>query len=98
MKIYSVTVKGFRCFGSVPTVIKLSDGITALVGAKGSGKTALLEALLRVFGVTSKQRTVVQTDFHVPPGTSDDDRSSRERSQVLRDRTSHFSVGAIIFP
>jgi putative ATP-dependent endonuclease of the OLD family len=78
MKIYSVTVKGFRCFGSVPTVIKLSDGITALVGANGSGKTALLEALLRVFGVTSKQRTVVQTDFHVPPGTSDDDRSSRE--------------------
>jgi putative ATP-dependent endonuclease of the OLD family len=63
MKIESVTIKGFRCFGNEPTTVKLSQGITALVGANGSGKTALLEALLRVFGITSKQRTILRSDF-----------------------------------
>jgi hypothetical protein len=29
MKIDSVTIQGFRCLGFTPTVVKLSDGITA---------------------------------------------------------------------
>lgn len=78
MKIDSITLQGFRCFGTTPTVIRLSDGITALVGANASGKTALLEGLSRVFGVTSKQRTILRSDFYLPPGTSTDDRSERE--------------------
>ena len=78
MKIDSITLKGFRCFGSTPTTVKLSDGITAFVGANGSGKTVLLEAILRVFGITARQRTVVRTDFHVPIYILRDDDSSRE--------------------
>jgi len=78
MKIASVTLKGFRCFGLTPNTIRLSEGITALVGANGTGKTALLEALLRVLGITRDQRTVRRTDFYVPPGTSTDDRSERQ--------------------
>ena len=67
MKISSVTLRGFRCFAGLPTTIRLSDGITTLIGANGSGKTAFLEALTRVFGVTREQRTVRRNDFYIAP-------------------------------
>ncbi len=66
MKIDSITVMGFQCFGD-PTTVKLSSSITALIGANGTGKTAFLEALLRLFG-SRDQRNVRNTDFFVPPG------------------------------
>lgn len=78
MKIESITLKGFRCFGNTPTTVKLSQGITAFVGANGSGKTALLEALLRVFGITNKQRTILHTDFYALYNTLDENSSKRE--------------------
>lgn len=78
MKIDSITIKGFRCFGSTSTTIEFSDEITAFVGANGSGKTALLEAILRVFGITTKQRTVVRTDFYVSSDILDNNPSCRE--------------------
>lgn len=67
MHIESVTITGFRCYGPVPTVIHLSQGLTGFVGANASGKTAALQALMRLFAVTRAQRTVVLSDFHVPP-------------------------------
>jgi len=66
MHIESITIAGFRCFSSTPVFIPFSPGITALVGPNGSGKTAVLQALMRMFGVTRAQRTVVPSDFHVP--------------------------------
>jgi len=66
MNIESVTISGFRCFSNTPVFIPFSPGITALVGPNGSGKTAVLQALMRMFGVTRAQRTVVPSDFHVP--------------------------------
>lgn len=67
MHIESVTVIGFRCFGPIPATVPLSAGLTAIVGANASGKTAVLQALMRLFGVTRAQRTIVPSDFHVPP-------------------------------
>jgi len=67
MHIESVTVTGFRCFGPQPVFIPFSHGLTAIVGPNASGKTAVLQALMRLFGVTRAQRTVVPSDFHVPP-------------------------------
>lgn len=66
MHIESITISGFRCFSNTPVLIPFSPGITALVGPNGSGKTAVLQALMRMFGVTRAQRTVVPSDFHVP--------------------------------
>ena len=66
MKIESVTLKGFRCFGPEGTTITFESGVTALVGGNGSGKTALFQALMRLFGVTQMQRRVKKQDFHVP--------------------------------
>lgn len=67
MKIESVSLKGFRCFGPNGTTIAFENSVTALVGGNGAGKTALLQALSRLFGVMPAQRTVRQRDFHLPP-------------------------------
>lgn len=67
MHIESVTITGFRCFGPSPAVIFFSQGLTAIVGPNASGKTAMLQALMRLFGVTRAQRTIVPSDFHVAP-------------------------------
>lgn len=65
MKIESVTLVNFRCFGPDPTSVLLDHGISALVGNNGSGKTALLAALTRLFGVSDAQRSVLRRDFHL---------------------------------
>lgn len=82
MKIKSIALQGFRCFGHKPTTIQLSEEITALVGANGSGKTALLEALLRVFGTTQKQRNVSRNDFYVDPGKSIEDLAEPKKLSI----------------
>lgn len=66
MHIESITITGFRCFGTNPVTISFSQGLTAIVGPNASGKTAVLQALMRLFGVTRAQRTIVPSDFHVP--------------------------------
>lgn len=43
MNIRSVTVKNFRCFGSLD--LEFQGALTLIEGANGSGKTSLLEAL-----------------------------------------------------
>jgi putative ATP-dependent endonuclease of the OLD family len=65
MKIKSLTVKNFRCFGPTPTVIKL-DNLTAFVGSNGCGKSSVLQALARLFGITGADRNLDRGDFHVP--------------------------------
>jgi len=64
MKIESISLKNFRCFGDTTTTIAL-DEITTLIGPNGAGKSAALLALCRLFGTT--QRGLRRADFHVPP-------------------------------
>lgn len=45
----------------------MEDSLTVLVGGNGSGKTAVFEALSRLFGISSRQRSVKRRDFHLPP-------------------------------
>ncbi len=68
MRLDRLRLKNFRCFGPDGTEIVLEPGITTLVGANGSGKTAVFQALARLFGIGRAQRTVVRRDFHVPAG------------------------------
>ena len=56
MHIERVTLTNFRCFGTDPTTIDLDAAFTAFVGANGTGKTAVLAALGRMFGVTRGDR------------------------------------------
>jgi len=65
MKIEKVSIKNFRCFGRRVTKIKLESCLTAFVGDNGCGKTAVFQALSRLFGATPAQRTVRRRDFHL---------------------------------
>lgn len=66
MKIESLTLQNFRCFGTNPQTFSLSEDITAFVGSNGTGKTAAMQALLRMFGISEEQRRIRRQDFHVP--------------------------------
>jgi hypothetical protein len=68
MFVERVTLGNFRCFGPEPQSIDLSPGFTALIGVNGSGKTAVMDGMLRLFGVSSEQRRLRKQDFHVPLG------------------------------
>lgn len=65
MRIESVTLVNFRCFGPDAEKVRLSD-LTTLVGTNASGKTALLQSLQRVFGMSGSERELKPEDFHVP--------------------------------
>lgn len=66
MHLERLILSNFRCFGPEPHIIDLSLGMTAFIGANGSGKTAVMQSLLRLFGVTNEQRRITRQDFHVP--------------------------------
>lgn len=66
VKIETLALRNFRCFGPDETLINMDQRLTALVGGNGSGKTAVFEALSRLFGVNARQRSVTRRDFHLP--------------------------------
>lgn len=70
MNLASLTIRGFRCYGDAPVTIQF-DALTTFVGANGSGKTAALVALLRMFGTTTASRTLTREDFHLASSDTD---------------------------
>lgn len=66
MYIERLVLSGFRGFGPEPTTIELTPSLTAFVGANGAGKTAAMQAMQRLFGITADQRRLRRQDFHVP--------------------------------
>ncbi|RSS80564.1 ATP-dependent endonuclease [Streptomyces sp. WAC06614] len=71
MFIEKLVLKNFKCFGPAGTSVRLDQAMTALIGANGSGKTAACEGLLRLFGISAKERAVRVDDFHVPLDETD---------------------------
>ncbi|RFU93246.1 MULTISPECIES: ATP-dependent nuclease [Citrobacter] len=65
MKLEAIRLSGFQSFGKVPTELSLED-VTYLIGPNGSGKTAVLQALCRLFAFDPTLRRVQRSDFHVP--------------------------------
>ncbi len=78
MRIESITLSGFRCFGTDPITVPISTEITAVVGPNAAGKTALLQALSKMFGVSRAQRTVLRSDFHLGAEGDPDDREAED--------------------
>ena len=78
MRIESVTLSGFRCFGTDPITVPLSAEITAVVGPNAAGKTALLQALAKLFGISRAQRTIERSDFHLAADADPDNRDPKE--------------------
>lgn len=65
MKLQTIRLSNFQSFGAVPTEIRLEE-ITYLIGPNGSGKTAALQALCRLFAFDPSLRRILRSDFHVP--------------------------------
>lgn len=65
MKAIKVKLKNFRSFGPEETTIELEEGLTGIIGANSTGKTAMLEAFRKVFGSNNTERIVLKSDFHV---------------------------------
>jgi putative ATP-dependent endonuclease of the OLD family len=78
MYIESVTLQNFRCFGPEPTSVTLGAHVTALVGHNGAGKSAFIEALRRLFGLTHDERTLTRADVHFGPNESPEAVAERE--------------------
>ncbi|MGH7551907.1 MAG: AAA family ATPase, partial [Longimicrobiales bacterium] len=72
MRIRQLRLMGFQSFGPNPTTVDL-EGLTYILGPNGSGKTAVLEALSRLFSPLAAQRKIRIEDFHIPV-----DRSAHE--------------------
>src|ERR1700689_1387721 len=64
MKLTKLRLSNFQSFSPGPTEIDLAS-VTYLLGPNGSGKTAVLQALSRLFGFERSMRTIRRTDFHV---------------------------------
>ncbi|WP_369810131.1 AAA family ATPase [Bradyrhizobium sediminis] len=73
-----MTISGLRSFGSDAQRIDLANDLTTVVGPNASGKTAMLQALAKMFGVTRSQRTLQRSDFHLPQDVAPDDRTTRD--------------------
>ena len=64
MRITTLRLSNFQSFGPESTTIVLDD-LTYVLGPNGSGKTAVLEALSRLFSPLPAQQKIQLEDFHV---------------------------------
>lgn len=64
MKLTQLRVSNFQSFGPAATTLTL-DAMAFLLGPNGSGKTAVLQALARMFGFDPSLRRIRSSDFHV---------------------------------
>lgn len=65
MYISKISIKGFRAFDSEGISIVLKNKLNAFIGLNSTGKTAALEALTKVFGITKAERDILRQDFHI---------------------------------
>ncbi|WP_413728311.1 ATP-dependent nuclease [Sodalis sp. RH19] len=65
MRLQTVRLLNFQSFGNKSTELLLKN-TTYLIGPNGSGKTAALQALCRLFAFDPSLRRIRRSDFHVP--------------------------------
>lgn len=65
MRLQTLRLSNFQSFGTPPTEIRMEE-ITYLIGPNGSGKTAALQGLCRLFAFDPSLRRILRSDFHVP--------------------------------
>lgn len=70
MKLQSVRLSNFQCFGPSPTELNL-EKLTFFIGPNGAGKTAAMQALCRLFAFDPTLKRIQKGDFHVPNDESE---------------------------
>ncbi len=78
MYIDSITLENFQSFEN-RTTIALPQ-LTAIIGSNGTGKSAVLLALARLFGIDKSLHTILNSDFHIPPTERLEDQPERQLS------------------
>lgn len=76
MILKKLKLNNFRCFGATETVIGF-DKLTAFIGANSTGKTAALQALVKLFGTTQAEREIRRADFHISNPENPDEISGK---------------------
>lgn len=71
MKLTQIKLSNFQSFGPDATAIDVA-AMTYLLGPNGTGKTAVLQALSRLFGIDPGLRRIRRTDFHVAAAAGED--------------------------
>ncbi|MBB4232611.1 DUF2813 domain-containing protein, partial [Rhizobium mongolense] len=64
-------------FGHRGSFVPVFGDLAALVGPNAAGKTAFLQALSKMFGVSRAQRTIEPSDFHIAPDEDLEDKKTR---------------------
>jgi len=64
--------------GPHPIDVDLAADTTVFIGRNGTGKSAFLQALLRLFGETRDERTIQPADFFVAPNERLESKAKRE--------------------
>ena len=77
MKLTKIILSNYRCFGKEPTTIEINN-LTGFIGHNSSGKTALLSALMKLFGEKSSDRIIERSDFHIPESINPDGVTNNE--------------------
>lgn len=62
--IEKLRLRNFRCFGNTPEEFSFDPALTAIVGANGAGKTAIIGALMKLFGTRAEDRRLTREDVH----------------------------------
>lgn len=70
MYIELLNLTKIRFFGPAAATISLTPGLTTFVCVNGADKTALLQSLQRLFGITGERRRLRRQDLHVPAAES----------------------------
>lgn len=71
MKLSKLIVSNYRCFGEDPVTVDFNK-LTGFIGHNSSGKTALLSALIKLFGEKANERIIERSDFHIPESVEPD--------------------------
>jgi putative ATP-dependent endonuclease of OLD family len=66
VKLAKLKIRNFRSFGDEEIIINF-DIITTFIGANSTGKTATMQALVKLFGATLSEREIHRSDFHIEP-------------------------------
>ncbi|WP_228435709.1 ATP-dependent nuclease [Chryseobacterium pennipullorum] len=80
MRISSVTIRGYKSYGSKGVTIPLEDKLAGFIGLNSAGKTSALEALRKLFGSSLMEREIFASDFHIGKDERPEDITERELS------------------
>jgi len=84
MKLVRLRLFNFRSFGPNFAELDLSD-MTFMLGPNGTGKTAVLQALARMFSIDPRQRRVQRSDFHVSVDEAPEDTPEKRELWIEAD-------------